>query len=234
MTNDEGLASDDGMKSTHGHFERLAHLLELEAAAEAEQLARRAARGGGAAERSGNCLVKLAIRDQQPAFGGRVVVTLGKRDQMQSLPWNRLGAGTPVLVTEENVAPAVASGRAASRGWRGLVSRRDQSTLDIVLTQAPESENERPTYRVDLADDEIARQRMKSALSQARAADRGQLAQLRDVLLGVRQPSPGFAARNHNLPKGEGFSVPDSTVGLVFDPDHVHVYADSLLVEGAA
>jgi superfamily I DNA and/or RNA helicase len=175
----------------HGHFERLAHLMELEAAAEAEQLARRAARGGGAAERSGNCLVKLAIRDQQPAFGGRVVVTLGKRDQTQSLPWNRLGAGTPVLLTEENVAPGVASGRAASRGWRGLVSRRDQSTLDIVLTQSPESENERPTFRVDLADDEIARQRMKSALSQARAVDRGRLAQLRDVLLGSRPPNVG-------------------------------------------
>src|SRR5260370_864183 len=31
-----------------------------------------------------------------------------------------------------------------------------------------------------------------------------------------------------------GFSVPGNTAGLVFDPSHVHVYADSLLVEGAA
>src|SRR6478736_3055847 len=118
------------MKSAHGHFEQLARLLELEAAAEAEQLARRAARGGGAAERSGNCLVKLAIRDEQPAFGGRFVVTLGKRDQTQSLPWNRLGVGTPVLLTEEN--PGVAVGRAVNhsggrganhgglKGWRGI------------------------------------------------------------------------------------------------------------------
>src|SRR6202790_3230149 len=29
-----------------------------------------------------------------------------------------------------------------------------------------------------------------------------------------------------------GFSVPGNTAGLVFDPSHVHVYADSLLVEG--
>jgi ATP-dependent RNA/DNA helicase IGHMBP2 len=184
------------MKSAHGHFERMAQLLELEGAAGAEQLARRAARGGGAAERSGNCLVKLAIRDEQPAFGGRVVVTLGKRDQTQSLPWNRLGAGTPVLLTEENMEAGRGTPQRAfptARGWRGLVSRRDQSTLDVVLTQSPESENERPTFRVDLADDEIARQRMKSALSQARAADRGRLAQLRDVLLRARPFNVGKA-----------------------------------------
>ena len=38
-----------------------------------------------------------------------------------------------------------------------------------------------------------------------------------------------FAAR---VPSG--FSVPDNSVGLVFDPAHVHVYADSRLVEGVA
>jgi superfamily I DNA and/or RNA helicase len=167
----------------HGHFERLGRLLELEAAAEAEQLAARAARGGGAAERSGNCLVKLAIRDEQPAFGGRVVLTLGKRDQTQSLPWNRLGVGTPVLLTEENVT--------GQRGWRGIVCRREKATLDVVLTQSPEPEHERPTFRLDLADDEIARQRMKTALSQARSADRGRLAQLRDALLGNRELKHG-------------------------------------------
>ncbi len=165
------------MTAKHGHFERLARFLELEAAAEAEQLVQRATRGGRA-ERSGNCLVKLAIRDEQPAFGGRVVMTLGKRDQTQTLPWNRLSVGTPVLLTEENVT--------GQRGWRGIVSRRDQATLDLVLTQSPEPEHDRPTFRVDLADDEIARQRMKTALSQVRTADRGRLAQLRDALLGSR------------------------------------------------
>src|SRR4051812_17443988 len=165
------------MTAKHGHFERLARFLELEAAAEAEQLVQRATRGGRA-ERSGNCLVKLAIRDEQPAFGGRVVLTLGKRDQTQSLPWNRLSVGTPVLLTEESVT--------GQRGWRGIVCRRDQASLDVVLTQSPEPEHDRPTFRVDLADDEIARQRMKTALSQARMVDRGRLAQLRDVLLGSR------------------------------------------------
>jgi glycerol transport system ATP-binding protein len=45
----------------------------------------------------------------------------------------------------------------------------------------------------------------------------------------VRIGAAKFAAR---VPPG--FSVPDNTAGLVFDPGHVHVYADSVLVEGAA
>jgi glycerol transport system ATP-binding protein len=45
----------------------------------------------------------------------------------------------------------------------------------------------------------------------------------------VRVGNAKFAAR---VPAG--FSVPDNVAGLVFDPSHVHVYADSLLVEGVA
>ncbi len=45
----------------------------------------------------------------------------------------------------------------------------------------------------------------------------------------VRIGDAKFAAR---VPPG--FSVPDNSVGLVFDPAHVHVYADSHLVEGVA
>jgi glycerol transport system ATP-binding protein len=45
----------------------------------------------------------------------------------------------------------------------------------------------------------------------------------------VRVGNAKFAAR---VPPG--FSVPDRAAGLVFDPAHVHVYANSLLVEGSA
>src|SRR5215468_7190166 len=43
----------------------------------------------------------------------------------------------------------------------------------------------------------------------------------------VRVGDAKFAAR---VPPG--FSVPGNTAGLIFDPAHVHVYADSILVEG--
>jgi glycerol transport system ATP-binding protein len=43
----------------------------------------------------------------------------------------------------------------------------------------------------------------------------------------VRIGDAKFAAR---VPPG--FSIPGKTAGLIFDPSHVHVYADSRLVEG--
>ena len=49
------------------------------------------------------------------------------------------------------------------------------------------------------------------------------------VVARVRIGDAKFAAR---VPPG--FSVSDNSVGLVFDPAHVHVYADSRLVEGVA
>jgi glycerol transport system ATP-binding protein len=45
----------------------------------------------------------------------------------------------------------------------------------------------------------------------------------------VRIGDAKFAAR---VPPG--FSIPGDAAGLVFDPSHVHVYADSRLVEGTA
>src|SRR5438876_852946 len=44
----------------------------------------------------------------------------------------------------------------------------------------------------------------------------------------VRIGEAKFAAR---VPPG--FSIPDKVAGLVFDPSHVHVYADSRLIEGS-
>lgn len=161
------------------HFDKLTRLLALEAEAEARQLAEQAQRASGAAaERSGKCLVKLVIRDEQPAFGGRALITLGRRDQTQTLPWNRFGVGTPVLLTEE--------GSSSGSGWRGVVSRRDPGSLDVVFAESPEPEHDRPTFRLDIASDEIARKRQVTALRRAGSAQSGRLAQLRDVLLAQR------------------------------------------------
>jgi superfamily I DNA and/or RNA helicase len=164
-----------------GQFDHLARLLELEARAEATALAEAARRQDGPqAERSGNCLVKLVIRNEQPAFGGRIVVTLGKRDQQQPLPWNRLGIGTPVVLTEEKVA--------RPKPWRGVVCRRELSFIDVAVAELPLTEDDRASFRLDLAADEIARQRQAEALRQAGVAQKGRLAQLRDVLISVREP----------------------------------------------
>src|SRR6185369_12506819 len=160
------------------HLRRLAKLLELEADAEAEQLLEQSRRMSAEdAERSGVSLTGLVVRDETAGLGGRAIVTLAKRNQTQNLPWNRLGSGTPVLISEE--------GASGGTGWRGVVTYRDEREIQIACAQSPETDTERPTFRVNLSSDEISRQRQRTALDVAAKADRGRLAQLRDVLLGV-------------------------------------------------
>ena len=164
------------------HFQHLKRLVELEGEAEA-RAARQRMRAGSAAdlERSGQTLVDLVIREETLGLGGQSILTFGKRDQRLSLPWNRLGVGTPVLVTEEEVDD--------TSGWRGIVTSRNSEQLEIAFRRSPEAESDRPTWRVDFASDEISRQRQVAALDTARSVQRGRLVQLRDVLLGDRPPA---------------------------------------------
>src|SRR5262245_244041 len=96
------------------HFGRLAGLLELESEAEARQVAERVRRLPPAeAEATGHSLVDLVVRDGHAGLGGRFLLALGKRSGA-ALPWTRLGAGTPVVLS--------AQGRRGADGWRGVVS----------------------------------------------------------------------------------------------------------------
>lgn len=168
----------------HGHFGRLLAGLENEATAEAEEVARLSRRQTGeAAEKSGGTLVGLAIRDETSGFGGRAVVTLGKRDRRQELPWTRLNPGTPVVLTEEQVDDSAVC--------RGVITNRDRETITVALSQSPEPVSDRPMFRLDLSSDEVARIRQREALRQADVADRGRLVKLRQKLLDEEAPEFG-------------------------------------------
>ncbi len=163
------------------HFPHLIWLLELEAEAEARQLVEQLQRlADDEAEQTGNSLRGLVVRDHDVALGGRALLTLGKRDQRQLLPWNRLGVGTPVLLSEPE--------RRRDESWRGVVCARNENTIQIAFEDLPELSADPPPLRVDLSFDEVARRRQRAALEQAARAERGRLAQLRDVLLGERAP----------------------------------------------
>src|SRR5207244_12059550 len=110
------------------HFQRLARLLELEAQAEARQTLERARQQSPAeAERAGDCLTDLVIADETSGLGGRCIVTLAKRNRSLTLPWTRLQAGTPVLLTPEK--------NAADTGRRGVVCEREQRVLRVALNE---------------------------------------------------------------------------------------------------
>jgi superfamily I DNA and/or RNA helicase len=161
----------------HAHFRRLAALMASEAKAENEQLQQQMQRlAPAAAEATGHSLIGLTIRDEVAGLGGRVLVTLGKRNQQLELPWTRLRVGAPVQLSEENMA--------ATQGWRGVVSQLRRESIQVALQQWPEAQRDCPTFRLDLAGDEIAHQREAAALAAAEGAKGDRLAALRTVLLG--------------------------------------------------
>jgi len=169
------------------HFHHLELLIRLEAEAEKQEDLRDMQRHLSAgAEASGSSLVNLVIRDQDAGFGGSILLTLGKRNQNLSMPWTRLGTGSPVILSEEgrNGSPE------STTGWRGVVSRLQKETIQVAFAEWPEAgllaESERPTFRVDRSSDEISRQRQRQGLEKARRAKDTRQAALRDVLLGVR------------------------------------------------
>lgn len=164
------------------YLSQLSRCLDLEAAATTAENVRASRRASGdQAEKTGNSLVGLAIRDESAGFGGRAVVTLGKRDRRLELPWTRLGSGTPVILSDQQSDNRT--------GWRGVVTQRDRDSITIVLSDSPETDIDRPLFRLDLSADEIARDRQRDALRQVEAADRGRLAALKDRLLGVEPPA---------------------------------------------
>ena len=163
------------------HFADLKRLLDIEAQAEAEALLTRSRRlSAAAAEQSGIALIGLVVRDESVGLGGRALVRLAKRNQAQALPWHRLRSGSPVLLSEEG---------SDAPGWRGVVIGRSQAEIEVACSQSPEPVADRPTWRLDLASDEVSRQRQRAALDEAQKVERGRLAQLRDVLLGEIEPA---------------------------------------------
>ncbi len=186
--------SQNARRGGEPFFDRLLRLLDTEARAEAEQTLRRArASSGEQAEKSGNSLVNLVLRDESVGLGGRVLWRLGKRQMGQPLPWTRLNAGAPVLLSEE--------GQRDATGYRGVVSERGPDSIEIAFAEPPEPQSERPLFRLDLANDEVARQRQRQALERARDAAGDRLAKLRDVLLGDRPArflSPPAEAANES------------------------------------
>lgn len=163
------------------HFHRLLRLLEIEAEAEANQTAERIRRmSGEGAERTGESLVNLVIRDRYGGLGGRTLLLLSKRNERQPLPWTRLSIGTPVVLTAEETRDDLR--------LRGVVSDRDARNIEVALAGAWHPEDDGITYRIDLSGDEVARERQRAALERAGGARRERLAELRAVLLGETSP----------------------------------------------
>ena len=141
------------MTSASSHFQQLTRLLELEAEAEKQEALRdMQRRSPAAAEAAGGTLTNLVIREEDSGMGGRILLTLAKRNQTITLPWTRLGPGSPVILSEEGIH---------AEGWRGIVTRVQRESIQVAFSGWPESDSERPTFRLDRSSDEVSRQRQR-------------------------------------------------------------------------
>ena len=157
------------------YFEKLARWIDWEAEAESERLAkRREQRDNANAEKTGETLLDLAITDHEVGLGGRYLFSFVKRNRTLTLPWNRLKVGSPVSITATDVA---------EQSVNGVVSRRDNQTIQVATTEWPEGQR----YRLDLSPDEVTRKRVQAALKVAKVA-RGRTAEMRRILLADREP----------------------------------------------
>ncbi len=95
------------------------------------------------------------------------------------MPWHRLNVGAPVILSQ--------AGDSGQQQARGVVCERNDRRLRVVLN-AEVDEADAGGWRADLANDEIAAERQRAALSRAAGAGGERLADLRRVLLGERPP----------------------------------------------
>ena len=154
--------------------------LALESKAEVARMAEsRRKRNAKDAEKSGETILDLVIRDHQTGLGGRYLVTFGKRNEQQPMPWHRLRVGSPVVVSGFPDGPA-------DESLQGVVSQKRMDSLQVALNQFPEGRG----FRVDLTADEITRQRQLAAINTAKES-RGRLGEIRQLTMGEREP--GFA-----------------------------------------
>lgn len=128
----------------------------------------------GDLEKSGETLLDLVITQVEPGLGGRTLLTLMKRDRTQSLPWNRLRVGSPVLLSQKE---------SSGDSQHGVVSGCRRNLIEVSVEELPDGEH----FRLDLSPDEITRKRQATALRSAQIA-RGRTGELREVLLGEREP----------------------------------------------
>ena len=176
----------DAAAGESDHFDRLLHLLALEATAETNVHQHNLSSGNRIAVEMS--LRNLTIRSEDVGLGGKLLVRLGPRNENKPLSWSRLTSGIPIILSEEKALSKGKGGKSENpQSWRGIISRISKVSVEVALNRLPESDA--ATFRIDAATDEVGRERMKRALSRVIAARNDRLADVRDVLLGKTDPT---------------------------------------------
>lgn len=198
------------------HFGKLARLLDLEAEAEREE-ARMAAQSEDATQ-EGAALAGLILKDSEFGLGGRLLLTFARSNSNDKLPPNRLQPGSPIVLNQTGVNRRRPS-------FRGVVYDREYTTIGIAIDPPEDDLPDDATWRIDLAFDEVSRQRQQEAMRRTAEAKGDRLAEIRAVLLGEHQPdfrpiSDLVIADHLNDPQKEAirFALAAKDVAIIHGP----------------
>ncbi|MCU0702773.1 MAG: AAA domain-containing protein [Fimbriiglobus sp.] len=204
-----------GAAELSGHFAQLSALLDLEA--EAEEEATRKAAQADTATRDGAALTGLILRDSEFGLGARLLLTFTRGLRNDTLPPNRLQPGSPVVISQTDT-------HRRRPTYRGVVYDRDFTSIGVAIEPPDDDPPDDATYRLDLSPDEVSRLRQQEALRRAATATSDRLAELRDVLLGDREPSfdplPDLEIRTLNDSQAEAvrFALAAKDVAVIHGP----------------
>ena len=194
----------------HQHFDNLRRWLDMEGDAERRRLEeRRRLQSTADAEKGGETLLDLVIRTHTVGLGGRYLLTLQKRKQVDRLPWHRFKPGSPVILSSDECGsvPAVVSGRKAD-------------SLEVALEQWPEGD----VFRVDMSPDEVTRKRQRAAIDLCENVT-GRTGQLRELLLYEREPTFGRQVKvvasptlNTSQQEAVAFAMSANDIAIIHGP----------------
>jgi ATP-dependent RNA/DNA helicase IGHMBP2 len=201
------------LNDSEQYFDRMVRWLILEGEAEIERLSlRRLRQSESYAEKSGDSITDLVIEDEESGLGGRLLLTLCKRNSSQMLPWNRLRTGSPVILS--------ASDPNIRGSLTGVVSGRSQRTIQVAVNEWPTAKH----LRLDLSPDEITRKRQLAALKTVEQG-RGRVAQLRRMVLGEKGPTFGdlpdvrfFTHLNPSQEQAVRFALSSNDFAIIHGP----------------
>jgi superfamily I DNA and/or RNA helicase len=175
-------------------FKDLKALLDLETVAEKERfLEILKLQSPQEREANGSCLTALTVDDEYPGLGGRFIVVLRKASR-SALPWTKLDAGDPVIL----------SAKLEGEAWngRGVVSERQTHLIHVAFEEPIPDLAEAGPLQLDLSFDESTRRKERQALENVLQAKGNRLAELRDIFLGLRTPA------SEDFPQELSFKLP--------------------------
>ena len=165
------------------HFEKLAHLLDLERVAEKEENLRELHRYPlSTREALGKTVTGLTVDGIEGGMGGLSMLTVSRAPKGEELaPFHAMSAGDNVQVT----FPTGTEPRLAE----GTLFKVDEYRATVALSGPPPAYLPRGACQIDLLGSDATYKRMKKALTTVQEAKKNRLALLREVALGEEKPA---------------------------------------------